>query len=199
MCVFFFCSFCSSIVGVRTERKSKFTFKLFYQLSTMLPRPARLSGTQSGLLPNAQPVYNMYIYFLQALKEHIDTCHPLKSDELHDLRLGHSIGAASPLSNAHHQNHLYHQSQQHPRLPSASSLSSIATSISAHIKEERGRSLSPCSRSDGSYGCSQCSLSFPNRDLLDKHELLHSPNTNVVSTHVCMAFMFFYLLNSNII
>nr|CAD7261325.1 unnamed protein product [Timema shepardi] len=33
----------------------------------------------------------------------------------------------------------------------------------------------------GSYACSQCSASFLNKDQLEKHELLHSPNAQVVS------------------
>nr|CAD7423685.1 unnamed protein product [Timema monikensis] len=32
----------------------------------------------------------------------------------------------------------------------------------------------------GSYACSQCSASFLNKDQLEKHELLHSPNAQVV-------------------
>lgn len=34
----------------------------------------------------------------------------------------------------------------------------------------------------GPYGCSQCSTSFASKDQLEKHELLHSPNAQVVST-----------------
>lgn len=49
----------------------------------------------------------------------------------------------------------------------------------------RGRSASPLSSTtlsmDGSHACVQCSASFPTRDLLDKHEMLHSPNGTVVS------------------
>lgn len=33
----------------------------------------------------------------------------------------------------------------------------------------------------GQYGCLQCNAAFGNRDLLEKHELLHSPNAQVVS------------------
>lgn len=32
------------------------------------------------------------------------------------------------------------------------------------------------------YPCLQCNAAFPNRDQLDKHELLHSPNAQVVSS-----------------
>ena len=34
----------------------------------------------------------------------------------------------------------------------------------------------------GIYACSQCSTSFLHKDQLEKHELLHSPNAQVVST-----------------
>lgn len=34
----------------------------------------------------------------------------------------------------------------------------------------------------GPYGCSQCTTSFSTKDQLEKHELLHSPNAQVVST-----------------
>jgi hypothetical protein len=34
----------------------------------------------------------------------------------------------------------------------------------------------------GGYACSQCSTSFLHKDQLEKHELLHSPNAQVVST-----------------
>lgn len=33
----------------------------------------------------------------------------------------------------------------------------------------------------GPFGCSQCATSFPSKDQLEKHELLHSPNAQVVS------------------
>lgn len=32
------------------------------------------------------------------------------------------------------------------------------------------------------HACSNCSATFPTRDLLEKHELMHSPNSSVVST-----------------
>lgn len=52
--------------------------------------------------------------------------------------------------------------------------------------DEGGRSTSPSaatasSSMDGPHACVQCSASFPNRDLLEKHEMLHSPNSTVVS------------------
>lgn len=56
-------------------------------------------------------------------------------------------------------------------------------------EEGRGRSTSPSGTSstaamslDGPHACVQCSASFPTRDLLEKHEMLHSPNGTVVST-----------------
>lgn len=33
----------------------------------------------------------------------------------------------------------------------------------------------------GPFVCSQCTSSFPSKDQLEKHELLHSPNAQVVS------------------
>lgn len=33
----------------------------------------------------------------------------------------------------------------------------------------------------GSFGCSQCTTTFTSKDQLEKHELLHSPNAQVVS------------------
>lgn len=35
----------------------------------------------------------------------------------------------------------------------------------------------------GPFGCTQCTTSFSSKDQLEKHELLHSPNANVVSVH----------------
>lgn len=100
--------------------------------------------------------------------------HPSKNDDLHEHRMNNGNLASSPIpsSNAH----------KHSHLPSASSLSA-STSISSQMHDERGRSTSPCT-SDGAYACSQCSASFPNRDLLEKHELLHSPNALVVSEYI---------------
>lgn len=43
----------------------------------------------------------------------------------------------------------------------------------------------------GQYGCLQCNAAFSNRDLLEKHELLHSPNAQVVS--YIYLFLFFLL------
>jgi hypothetical protein len=49
----------------------------------------------------------------------------------------------------------------------------------------------------GGYACSHCSLSFPTRDLLEKHEVMHAQNTTVVSFLISLFFIpslyiFFY-------
>lgn len=90
-------------------------------------------------------------------------------------------------------------------------LGAAATTAAASIADEGGRSISPTysnsssigggsncgvagnggggvgngnSSSNGGepYACLQCSASFPNRDLLEKHELMHVPNALVVSS-----------------
>lgn len=70
----------------------------------------------------------------------------------------------------------------------SSSSSSRSTSAGGTLADEGGRSISPTysNSSNGHggvepYACLQCSASFPNRDLLEKHELLHVPNALVVS------------------
>lgn len=48
-----------------------------------------------------------------------------------------------------------------------------------------GASVSPSLSlvsSEGPFGCSQCTTSFTTKDQLEKHELLHSPNAQVVSS-----------------
>lgn len=40
----------------------------------------------------------------------------------------------------------------------------------------------------GSYNCSQCTTSFAAKDQLEKHELLHSPNSQVVSYILMISF-----------
>lgn len=69
-----------------------------------------------------------------------------------------------------------------------SSSSSRSTSAGGTLADEGGRSISPTysNSSHGAepYACLQCSASFPNRDLLEKHELLHVPNA-LVSCKVC--------------
>lgn len=71
---------------------------------------------------------------------------------------------------------------------SNSSSSSRSTSAGGTLADEGGRSISPTysNSSHGAepYACLQCSASFPNRDLLEKHELLHVPNA-LVSCKVC--------------
>lgn len=72
----------------------------------------------------------------------------------------------------------------------SSSSSSRSTSAGGTLADEGGRSISPTysnsSNGHGAepYACLQCSASFPNRDLLEKHELLHVPNA-LVSCKVC--------------
>jgi hypothetical protein len=45
---------------------------------------------------------------------------------------------------------------------------------------------SPAPVPGGAYACSQCNTSFMQKDQLEKHELLHSPNAQVVS--ICYLF-----------
>ncbi|KAL1505687.1 hypothetical protein ABEB36_005193 [Hypothenemus hampei] len=45
-------------------------------------------------------------------------------------------------------------------------------------------SPTPLTNSGGRYACSQCSSSFSSKELLEKHELLHSPNAQV-SCKIC--------------
>lgn len=70
------------------------------------------------------------------------------------------------------------------RLPPLLTPPSPAMSMSPPIKIERSGSTSPCDQSSDSYACSQCSSTFSSRDLLEKHEVLHSPNDSVVSTTI---------------
>lgn len=71
-----------------------------------------------------------------------------------------------------------------------------AGSIKDEINDEkRGSSISPSISVDGSYACSQCSASFVHRDLLEKHELMHSPNPQQLVVSTC-CFLFLLLLRS---
>lgn len=70
--------------------------------------------------------------------------------------------------------HPQQQSLQHTPT-SAHSPNSIKDEIN---DEKRGSSISPSISVDESYACSQCSASFLNRDQLEKHELMHSPNSH---------------------
>lgn len=47
-------------------------------------------------------------------------------------------------------------------------------------------SPTPLGGSGGRYGCSQCSSSFSSKEQLEKHELLHSPNAQVVSYYLIL-------------
>lgn len=92
----------------------------------------------------------------------------------------------------HQQQQQQHQQQQHT--PS-STHSSNSIRDEMH-NEKRGRSISPSISADGSYACPQCSASFLNRDQLEKHELLHSPNSLVVSTKTIIPFLCFTNYNT---
>lgn len=116
--------------------------------------------------------------------------------------LKHHLG----MSNGHQGLKRAHSSSRHnscsPQpLPMTSPASSVHSSCSQMTgppaeflarltgsEESRGRSTSPHASSamslDGPHACVQCSASFPTRDLLEKHEILHSPNGTVVSTLV---------------
>lgn len=102
----------------------------------------------------------------QALKEHIMTCRQNKNDNL-------------PFFNS---NHVPLQFPPPHRLPLLTP-PSPAMSVSPPIKLERSESTSPRGQSPETHACSQCSASFLSRDLLEKHEILHSPNDSVVSTY----------------
>lgn len=104
----------------------------------------------------------------QALKEHIMTCR-------HTNKMANNMSFFN-------SNHLPLQFPAPPhRLPLLTP-PSPAMSISPPIKMERSESTSPRGQSPETHSCSQCSASFLSRDLLDKHEILHSPNDSVVST-----------------
>lgn len=99
---------------------------------------------------------------------------------------------------------MHHQQQQHAvamAIVGMSRTSPQTASMSSNAGEEGGRSTaSPLSVNvlgdicgsfpgamtgpGGPHICAQCSASFPNRELLEKHELMHSPNTTV-SCKVC--------------
>lgn len=52
--------------------------------------------------------------------------------------------------------------------------------VSARSRRSPSLPLGP----GGPFTCSQCGGAYPSRELLDKHELLHSPNTQVRGTIV---------------
>lgn len=45
----------------------------------------------------------------------------------------------------------------------------------------------------GRYTCAQCSTNFSSKEQLEKHELLHSPNAQVVSTDQCWISAIFFV------
>lgn len=73
-----------------------------------------------------------------------------------------------------------------PRAASVT-MSSIRSSPAPSISSNNGRfdTVSPHSSSvsgaDMTHACSNCSATFPNREQLEKHELMHSPTGTVVS------------------
>lgn len=87
-----------------------------------------------------------------------------------------------------------HRAQHTPT--STHSSSSIKDEIN---DEKRGSSISPSISVDGSYACSQCSASFPNRDQLEKHEheTMHSPSSQqlVVSNFLTYILILFFFMN----
>ena len=71
-----------------------------------------------------------------------------------------------------------HQKQQHQQPHHTPTSTHSSNSIKDDINDEkRGSSISPSISVDGSYACSQCSASFQNRDQREKHEAMHSPNS----------------------
>lgn len=146
--------------------------------------------------------------------------HQQQQQLLHQQQQHHHQHLHQQQQQQHLQNHHHSQQQQHhhqthitssPTSPLTSSIvtssasaaggasitsgSSAGTSSSCVGGDECGRSTSPSSSSiaENIHACSQCSASFPNRDLLEKHELQHSPNATVVSKFVLIVF-FIYIL-----
>lgn len=119
----------------------------------------------------------------QAWKEHVDYAHPMGEKSPHEaagspnLRHQQSMTPSPPLALAT-STAASGSLQKTPLLTSSASPSSA--SISVKSEEGGGRSTSPSSSLDGPHACVQCSASFQSRDLLEKHELLHSPNGTVV-------------------
>ncbi|XP_059611904.1 zinc finger protein 1 isoform X2 [Phlebotomus argentipes] len=128
----------------------------------------------------------------QAWKEHLEYAHPMGEKSSHDVGSpnhqqanGHqqSVTPSPPLALATSSATVSGSMlQKTPLLTSSASPSSA--SISAKSEEGGGRSTSPSSSLDGPHACVQCSASFQSRDLLEKHELLHSPN-GTVSCKTC--------------
>ncbi|XP_055677965.1 zinc finger protein 1 isoform X2 [Lutzomyia longipalpis] len=130
----------------------------------------------------------------QAWKEHVECAHPMGEKSPHEAgspnhqppnhRHHHSVTPSPPLALATSSASATGTSmlQKTPLLTSSASPSSA--SISVKSEEGGGRSTSPSSSLDGPHACVQCSASFQSRDLLEKHELLHSPN-GTVSCKTC--------------
>ncbi|GAB0090991.1 Zinc finger protein 1 [Sergentomyia squamirostris] len=122
----------------------------------------------------------------QAWKEHVEYAHQMcekSSDSPGQPNNRHqqSVTPSPPLALATTSS-VSAMVQKAPLLTSSASPSSA--SISVKSEEGGGRSTSPSSSLDGPHACVQCSASFQSRDLLEKHELLHSPN-GTVSCKTC--------------
>lgn len=64
---------------------------------------------------------------------------------------------------------------------SHSELSSLSSSDADSLCISNVISTTPPLSNGGQFGCLHCTTSFSSKELLDKHELLHSPNAQVVS------------------
>jgi hypothetical protein len=105
-------------------------------------------------------------------------------------------GLLKDYQDLHHQQQ-QQQQQQHLQYCPFCRESFDLGSLKEHLDGGcRARPSSPPSTTvaiAGQYGCLQCNAAFGNRDLLEKHELLHSPNAQVVSTYNLL----FYTILSN--
>lgn len=69
-----------------------------------------------------------------------------------------------------------HIEVSHSELSSLSSSDADSLCISSAIS-----TTPPLASNGGQFGCLHCTTSFSSKELLEKHELLHSPNAQVVS------------------
>ncbi|XP_060866691.1 zinc finger protein 1 isoform X2 [Metopolophium dirhodum] len=101
-------------------------------------------------------------------------------------------GLLKDYQDLHHQQQQQQQQQQHLQYCPFCRESVDLGSLKEHLDggcRARPPSSQPSSPPTtvavaGQYGCLQCNAAFGNRDLLEKHELLHSPNAQV-SCKVC--------------
>lgn len=92
------------------------------------------------------------------------------------------LSAMSPsTSNGH-----FHHQLSPPQSSTSSLLSPSNLSMGPGADEGGRHSTSPNNHNmigiPGIHACSHCPASFPTRDLLEKHEVMHSQNATVVST-----------------